>query len=113
MGSKVKQPILLPCWGDHDLIYCHQPDLYVERAAMTAADYFGPPAKPFFLGTGERVFEFCGQHCFREDEHRACLKDVITGEKFDLGMYDFDRVTGLKGPWNMINEMEVLAWVSR
>jgi hypothetical protein len=114
MGIKVDQPTLLPCFGEHDIVMSHSDDPYFVPTATEADDYFGPPAKPSFLGAGERVFEFCGQHCFREDTSLACLKDIITGERFDLDIYEYDQLACVKNPsWRTLNEMEVLAWVAK
>lgn len=114
MGQQVDQPILQPCFGEHDIVMSHSDDSFSWRTAVRADNYFGPPAKTFFLGAGERVFEFCGQHCFREDTNLACLKDIITGEKFDLDIYKYDQLACVKNPaWRILNEMEVIAWVAR
>lgn len=108
-----KQVILQPCFGEHDIVVWHHSSEYTSQRAQRALDYFGPPREPFFLGDGKTVYEFCGQHVFRDNRDLACLKDIFTGDKFDLSIYEYGQAVGLRGSWKVLNEMEVLAWASK
>jgi hypothetical protein len=56
------------------------------------------------------VMEYLGRHHHRDDYSTHCFRDIISGKNWDISIINFFDESD---EWETLNEMEVLAWVSR
>ena len=112
MGGKIK---LRPCCGHDNAIAPTGPSQGI-RAFHTQDNYFDPVhpgIETDFLGTEDAVYEFLGAHIHRGAENDVCIKDILTGETFDLSTGWFDQLLHVRKVWTRLGEMEALAWSSK
>ncbi len=103
MDVEVKAPTFLECMGH---------SIYPFSERQFQDDYFEPFPNGSFVGGESGVYQLLGQHFCRMNYTRMCVRDILTNEVKDLSLGDFDGLTRTRGPWRMLNEMEVLAWAA-
>lgn len=104
MAVEIEKPIFMECMG-------HKIYPFVETQYQD--NYFEPFDNDSFVGGASGVYQLLGQHYYRRDRTRMCVRDVLTDENKDIDLGDFDGLVRHDGPWRMLTEMEVLVWASK
>lgn len=94
----VEQPELRPCHG-------HFSGTYFSGYCYTGFD------NTTFVGTDDTVYKVIGQHSLREGEFYMCIEDIFTQELWDVELGEFN--LAVRESWTILNEMGVLAWVTK